>query len=289
MIPADFRQPATLGRTGLRVGRLGVASGYGAPTAAIEEAFERGCNYLTWGTAFKRRSPHMRQALRNLVAKGQRDRFVLGMFSYAHLPRLTERFFVKALAEANLEYADVLLLGYFSRRPSRRVIEGALRLKEKGLTRFIGLSGHNRRLFPKLHEEGAFDVFHLRYNAAHRGAETETFPFVGGEGRPGIVNFTATSWGKLLDAKRTPPGEPPATAADCYRFVLSNPAVDVCMTGTKTVEQMRENLMVLDMGPMSAEELARMRRIGDCVRSRGKAKGASLSGPPPAPTSATGS
>jgi hypothetical protein len=31
-----------LGRTGLKVGRLGVACSYGAPTAALEEAFEQG-------------------------------------------------------------------------------------------------------------------------------------------------------------------------------------------------------------------------------------------------------
>jgi len=58
------------------------------------------------------------------------------------------------------------------------------------------------------------------------------------------------------------------TAVDCYRFVLSHPAVDVCMTGAKTLEQMRENLAVFDSGPMSEDELARMRRIGDHVHGR---------------------
>ena len=35
----------TLGRTGLQVGRLGMAAGYGVPAAAVERAFERGVNY----------------------------------------------------------------------------------------------------------------------------------------------------------------------------------------------------------------------------------------------------
>ncbi len=48
-----FDQKIALGRTGLNVGRLGIASGYWAPAKAIEEAFERGCNYLTWGTFVK--------------------------------------------------------------------------------------------------------------------------------------------------------------------------------------------------------------------------------------------
>jgi predicted aldo/keto reductase-like oxidoreductase len=62
-----------------------------------------------------------------------------------------------------------------------------------------------------------------------------------------------------------PKGEEPPTAADCYRFSLSNPAIDVCMMGAKNMEQMRENLSVLDQGPMMEEELIRMRRIGDYV------------------------
>jgi aryl-alcohol dehydrogenase-like predicted oxidoreductase len=138
-------------------------------------------------------------------------------------------------------------------------------MKEKALIRFIGLSSHNRKLLGELAKTGEFDVMHLRYNAAHRGAETEIFPFLGGERRPGTVSFTATRWGKLLDPKKMPPGEKPPTAADCYRFVLSHPAVDVCISGAKTLEQMRANLAGLEAGPMSETELTRMRRIGDHV------------------------
>jgi predicted aldo/keto reductase-like oxidoreductase len=261
----NFHEPAVLGRTGLKVGRLGVASGYGAPTEAIEEAFERGCNYFTWGTVIKGYSEPMRQALKNIAAKGRRERLVLAAFTYAHNNFFTERMLVRGLKSAGLDHADVLILGYFSRRPPRRLIDGALRLKEKGLTRFIGLSSHNRKLLGELGGTGEFDVMHLRYNAAHRGAETEIFPFLAGERRPGTVSFTATRWGKLLNPKKMPPGEKPPTAADCYRFVLSHPAVDVCVSGAKTVEQMRENLAGLDAGPMSDAELARMRRIGDHV------------------------
>lgn len=37
------------------------------------------------------------------------------------------------------------------------------------------------------------------------------------------------------------------------------------MTGARSAEQMRENLSVLDRGPMTEEELGRMRRIGDLI------------------------
>ena len=263
-----FSEQVLLGKTGLKVGRLGIASGYGTPAAAIEEAFERGCTYMTWGTFIKGYSSNMREAIRTIVAKGRREQMVVAMFSYAHQTSLTEHFLVKALKSAGLDYADILILGYFSWRPSQRIIDGAIRLKEKGLVRFLGLSGHNRKLFPKLNQEDIFDVFHIRYNAVHRGAETEIFPFLTSQSRSGIINFTATAWSKLLNPKKIPAGEKLPTAVDCYRFVLSNPLIDVCMTGTKTYEEMKENLTVLERGPMTQDELERMRRIGDYIYGR---------------------
>jgi predicted aldo/keto reductase-like oxidoreductase len=261
----DFTQPVTLGRTGLQVGRLGIASGYWAPAEAIELAFERGCNYLTWGTFIRGRSPHMREAIRRIVANGQRDRMVLAMFSYAHQAFVTEKLFVRGLKAAGLERADVLILGYFGRRPSGAILDGALRMREKGLVRFIGLSGHKRKLFPELRREGIFDLFHIRYGAVNSGAEKDAFPELGGESRPGVVAFTATSWGGLMNPKKMPAGEIPPSAADCYRFALSHPAVDVCMVGARSATEMRANLRTLELGPLDAAEMARMRRIGDFI------------------------
>jgi predicted aldo/keto reductase-like oxidoreductase len=257
----DFSKKITLGRTGLKVGRLGVSSSYGAPA----EAFERGCNYFNWGTFVKGRSPKMKEAIKNIVKKGHRDDLVIAMLTYAHNAILTEVFFKQGLKALHIDYADILLLGYFPWRPSQRIIDGALRLKEKGLTRFIGLTSHNRGLFPKLEKERLFDVFHIRYNAAHRRAETESFPCLEEEGGAGVVSFTATCWGKLVTPRKMPPAEWPLTAVDCYRFVLSNPAVHVCMMGAKNIEQMRENLTTLDTTEMTEEELNRVRRVGDFV------------------------
>lgn len=256
---------ATLGRTGIRVGRLGIASSFRAPTAAYEEAFERGCNYFTWGTFIRGRCPNMRAALRNLIGRGKREALTISLVSYAHNPWLTEVMHRNSLRALGTDYADILLLGYHDKRPPQRLIDRAVRMKEQGLVRFLGITSHTRSLFPALAKESIFDVFHVRYNAAHRGAERDVFPELSPEDTPGIVSFTATSWRKLLEAKRMPPGESPPSAADCYRFVLSHSSVDICMTGTRNLEQMRHALTVLDQGPMTDAELARMRRIGDHV------------------------
>jgi len=258
-----FNNKTTLGKTGLEVGRVGIASSYGAPASAYEEAFDRGCNYFTWGTFIKGSSSKMEKMLKTVINMGKRDKIILSMISYAHHSGLTEKFFLSRLKKIGTDYADILLLGYFNTRPGQSLIDGALKLKEKGLVKYIGILSHNRKLFPELHKEGIFDIFHLRYNAAHRGAEQDVFPKIEGPGKPGIVSYTATRWRQLLNPKKTPPGEKTPTAADCYRFVLSNPSVDVCMMGVKNQAQLQENLQILDQGPMSEDEMDWMRRVGD--------------------------
>jgi predicted aldo/keto reductase-like oxidoreductase len=102
----------------------------------------------------------------------------------------------------------------------------------------------------------------VRYNAAHTSAETDVFPYLPSQNRPGVVCYTATRWGTLL---KSIPGERPATASDCYRFCLQQPSVDVCLSGPKNRQEMDETLRVLQLPPMTADELAWMRRIGTNV------------------------
>ena len=263
-IMKSFSEASTLGRTGLKVGRLGISSSYGAPAAAFEEAFERGCNYFVMGSFMKGRSKEMIKAIRNISKRGDRDKLVVCMMEYTHSSLLGKPHFYKGLKKLGLDYVDALMLGYYPNRPRKQLMELALGLKEKGVVRHLALSGHSRKLFPKL-IESPIDIFQVRYNAANSGAEKDVFPFCGGENRPGMISFTATRWGQLLKESKMPPGEVPLTAKECYRFVLSNPAVDVCMTGARNLEMMRENLETLDSGPLTPEEMERIRRIGDHV------------------------
>jgi aryl-alcohol dehydrogenase-like predicted oxidoreductase len=253
-----------LGRTGLKAGRLGMASAYGVPAAAVERAFERGVNYLYWGS-FRRGT--FGQALRNL--KPQRDRMVLVLQSYSRIAALLSLSIEKALRQLTFDHADVLLLGLWNRNPPPRIVAAALQLQKRGLVRHIAVSTHNRPLVSDLASDHQVDVVHLRYNAVHRGAEQEVFPRVADRpDRPGIVAFTATSWRQLLDPKRVPSGERTPSAMDCYRFVLSNPAVDVCLTGPSTEKHVEDALRAIDLGPLSEDQLAWMRRVGDFIHHR---------------------
>ena len=253
-----FNDPQILGRTGLSVGRLGLGAGYGAPAAAFEKAFERGCNYFYWTS----RKSGMRAAVRNICARGQRENLVVALQSYARSAVLMEISLARALKSLGLDYADVFLLGWHNRPPAQRLIDRARDMQDRGMIRFIGMSGHQRPLFPQMAATGSFDLFHIRYNAAHRGAATEAFPHLGGAG---IVSYTATRWGHLLNPRKMPPGERPPSSTDCYRFVLSQPAIHVCLCGPRDMAQMDAALKTLDSPPMDDAEQARMRSIGDHI------------------------
>lgn len=261
-------QTGTLGRTGLSVGRLGVAASYGAPAAAFEAAFERGCNYFSIGSG--RRSGGMRRAIQNLRRQGRRDRLVIAVHTYARVGTFTAAALNYRLRSLGVDYADVLVLGWHNRAPSTRLLENARRLRAKGLFRFLGMSGHQRSLFPNVAATGDFDLFHVRYNAAHRGAETDVFPLLTANARPGIVTYTATRWGHLLDPAKMPPATPVPAASDCYRFVLSNPAVDVCLCGPRDMQQMQAALETLARGPLAPDERLRLERIGDFIHTHKK-------------------
>jgi aryl-alcohol dehydrogenase-like predicted oxidoreductase len=263
---------ALLGRTGLEVTRLGLSASYGVPGDAVERAFEQGVNYLYWGS---RRTDTFGAALRRL--RSRRDEFVLVIQSYTRMASMMGWSLERALRALQFDHADVLLLGMWNKPVAPRILEAAQRLKARGLVRYLAVSTHHRTLVPAIAAGSDFDVVHFRYNAVHPGAETDIFPHLPAANRPGLTAFTATSHGELLGkgmlqgiagSRSLPKGERIPTAADCYRYVMTRPEVDVCMTGPKDAAQMEHALEALRAGPMSEDELAWMRRVGRAVSGK---------------------
>ncbi len=97
----DFTERVPFGRTGLMVGRIGLASGYGVPAAAIEKAFyEYGINYLYVSPLLN--LGNMVQAIRNL-APSHRDKLCivlarpyLGGFGGLRLESFVERWLIRS-------------------------------------------------------------------------------------------------------------------------------------------------------------------------------------------------
>jgi aryl-alcohol dehydrogenase-like predicted oxidoreductase len=246
-----------LGRTNRRVGRLGLACSYGADERCVAMAFDHGVSYYYWGT-FRRGG--FSAGLRQL--QHARERILITIQSYSRVAGLLGWSLERGLRKLEMDYADVLLLGLWNKPVRPAILDAARRLRDRGLVRYLAVSTHHRPLAPKLAADG-IDILHVRYNAIHRGAEREIFPLLEPrDARPGIVSFTATSWGQLLTPAKVPQGDRVPTATDCYRFVLSNPTVDICLSGPKNAEQFQAALDAVDRGPMDAEELAWMGRVG---------------------------
>jgi aryl-alcohol dehydrogenase-like predicted oxidoreductase len=143
-------------------------------------------------------------------------------------------------------------------------------LRHDQRVRAISVSIHDRPLAGRLVANGELDAIMVRYNAAHRGAETDVFPHLAAH-HPGVVSFTATRWRQMLYRPRGwPKHEPVPSAGMCYRFVLSNPNVDVCMTAPSNLKQFEANLAEVRKGPLSDEEMDFMKRYGDFVYRRHK-------------------
>jgi aryl-alcohol dehydrogenase-like predicted oxidoreductase len=261
----SFPERVTLGKSGLQVGPLGVAGGYGIEERPLLDAFERGVNYWYHGSL---RGRGMTAAIRTLAAAGRRQQLVVVLQSYSRWGWLLERTFRHGLASLGLAYADVLLLGLFNSTPPAAVLERALELRRLGLVRHLAISAHRRAAFAEFATESHYDIFHVRYSAAHPGADSDVFPRLPRPPWPGIVAYTATRWGQLLDPQRMPPDQPPLRGRDCYRFVLGNPHFDVCMSGPRNGAELEEALATLDEGPLSAAETERIKAIGQFVRAQ---------------------
>jgi aryl-alcohol dehydrogenase-like predicted oxidoreductase len=257
----------TLGRTGRRVGPIGLGSSYGLGARDVERAFDSGVSFFLWGS---RRRGDFGKGLRE-VARKDRERATIAIQTYARAAWAMPWSVDSALRALGTDYVDVLCLAWWNSRPPERIVERALALKEKGKVKNIMVSCHERSAFRTAIDDGRFDALMVRYNAAHPGPEREVFPFVGGEpDAPGVVAFTATRWGTLLSPKYAPSSEPTPGAGDCYRFALSNPAVDVCLSGPANGAELDDALAAVERGPMADDEMAWMRRVGAHVRAATK-------------------
>jgi len=255
---------ATLGNSDLAVHRLGLSATYRPGKGALYKALDEGINFF-FGFGF---DTQMMGVMRDVLKK-DRENYVIatGGYNYVYWRSNLRRTLEKRLRQLRTDYIDVFLfLGVLKEKEfPEQVREELYWLREKGKIRCVGLSTHNRKFAGKLAAEGAVDVLMIRYNAAHRGAEQEIFPFLK-EHSPGVVSYTATRWSYLL---RRPRGWPKdgriPDAGMCYRFVLSNPNVHICMTAPSNAKQLVENLHALRQGPLCQEEMEFMRRFGDAV------------------------
>jgi aryl-alcohol dehydrogenase-like predicted oxidoreductase len=253
-----------LGKLGTPVTRLGLSATYRPGKAAIHKAIDEGINYFFY-FGFDTQMP---AALRDVI-RARRDQFVLATGGYnwilwrSNLRRTLEQ----RLRKMKTDYIDIFhYLGVAQRKHWTPKIQDELQaIRESGLVRAVSISTHDRMLASDLANQGVLDAMMIRYNAAHRGAETEIFPQLPAT-NPAVVSFTATRWRYLT---RRPRGYPKdarvPTAGMCYRFVMSNPSVHVCLSAPMNLRQLQDNLAEVRKGPLGEDDMQFMRDFGDVV------------------------
>ena len=243
-----YRDVSPFGR---RVFRLGLATNYGIVGEDLEWALEEGVNYIFWPPNARRITPSLKA-----IIKRDREALVLATGpTIGYFGGSIQRACDRLLKTLGTDYIDVFQLYWLGRTSiwTSSTMDALASLKESGKVRAIGVSIHDRKKAGKLAEDSPLDMLMVRYNAAHTGAEQDIFPHLA-KGKTAIVAYTATRWEGLLKRPKDWSG-PVMTAADCYRFCLSNPHVDLVLTGPKSRQQLQENLReIREKGPLSEEE-----------------------------------
>lgn len=261
-VSADFLH-RELPAVGKRVHRLGLALNFGLDAKGLEAALERGLGYLFY---WQLRSRGLEPVLKRALAR-DREKLVVATSAAIGFFGATVRSHCEAmLRRLGTDYLDVYQLGWLGTASAwtPATVDALLQLKREGKVRAVGVSIHDRARAARLAEDSPLDLLMLRYNAAHPGAERDVFPHLARR-KPAVVAYTATAWRRLLKAPRGWSG-PTMTAGDCYRFCLSNPNVDVVLTGARSRAELDENLAALERGPLSPDEDAWIRRLGQAAR-----------------------
>ncbi len=253
---------------------MGIAGNYGLQSSDIKWAAERGANYWLYGSSFKKVTEGIKDSI-----KHDREKHVVAMLGWGFFGWQIRKSVENGLRTLNTDYLDVFKLGWLGRTSiySQSIIDTLVKLKQEGKIKAIGTSIHDRKRAGMLALESEIDLFMIRYNAKHPGAEQDIFPHLS-KRNPAIVSYTALAWGQLTKAMQRIemppwPGQehikvPPLTPQLCYRFVLSNPHVHLVLTGPKNREQLRQNFQAIQQGKLNPKEYDWIKQYGEIVRSQ---------------------
>ncbi len=265
---ATFSQ-GRLGRTGVCVHRLGMRTEATISSDTFEYAMERGINYFYWGWARDQGAfrDHFVQAFRNQSQR--RERLVLAIW---YFPGPFSTTYEDVLRNLQTDYLDILLLSI--EHVNSSAMEAAGKLRRRGVVKWIGVTDRIlgqaapfpetiakcNRAAAQLLGSPEFDVFQVDFPASvDPVGNTGFWERVPARNAPGIVVTRAVDKWFLESCARVAPEDRP-TYEDSYRFALSNPAVSVCLGSAGRKWQLDRALAALERGPLSEEELARMRR-----------------------------
>jgi len=268
-------QYTTLGRTGLKVSRLG----FGAmrlPMAEgddktvdrekaipmIHRAFEAGVTYIDTAVGYCHQDS---QRVVGEALKGWRETIVVSTKNHCfddekewwtNLENSLSRLQIECIDVYNTHGVN---WKSYCEKVKPDVSKWLLKAKEQGLIKHICTSFHDdNEALIKIADAGFYDAVTLQYNMLDRQLE-EGLAHAEGRGM-GVVVMGPVAGGRL--------GEPSeilqrtlhkktSVPELAMRFVLANPNVDIALSGMSTMEQVEDNLRTCsDPEPLSHADLA---------------------------------
>jgi uncharacterized protein len=257
-----------IGTTGLKASRVGVGGFAFAITRqrdverSIHRALDRGINYFDsarlYGTEGK-----IGKAL-----KGKRNEIILSGKCQFRGRKEAEESLHKSLSEIGTDHFDIFHIHGVENEAEWEEIAkpgGLLDLWEEfqkqGKIRFIGTSSHDSQVLVRALKTGRIDLVYGRYNPTTRQNEDSAIP-LSTRLNKGFITISALAWGIysvpaehhsfLVKGKDMPP------AAAAFRYVLSNPDVDVVLAGVRNPEELDELIDTESLPPPDEEEKAQI-------------------------------
>jgi aryl-alcohol dehydrogenase-like predicted oxidoreductase len=290
----------TLGRTGLEVTVLGFgamelrgerAGGFGGPPIAEAEAerilhavLDAGINFIDtsidYGLSEERIGRHLSHRRDEYFLASKCGCVVGGsQMEHVHTAENIRRGVENSLRLLRTDHLDLV---QFHRSLTREELERdgalqeALRLKEEGKDRLVGVSGTLPNLVEQI-EMSVFDAFQIPYSVLQR--EHEDVLARAADTGHGTIVRGGVARGAPVDWSRTYYMLPGSTMRDRWqearldelldgmsrmeftlRFTLSHPGADTIIVGTRNPDHLRQNVEAAQAGPLPADVVAEAKR-----------------------------
>jgi len=272
-----------LGRTGEHVSILGLGTApmgharIGEDTAAliIHTALDQGINYIDTGRVYGDSESYISK-----VARDRREEMFLVTKVWADSADTAENSLATSLKILGVDYVDLCHVHSMGNRDPEKVLadDGALayllKAKEKGLTRFVGITGHHKvsNFFPVL-ETGRIEVLMVQLNFVDEhlyNFKDRVLP-IAKKHRTAMVAMKVFGGRNMGEAKHfmagyTSPGPaqmPQDLLQKSLRYSLSLDGVATALTGVCNRDEIIENARwAKEFQPMTAEEMKNLEEKG---------------------------
>ena len=258
---------AVLGRTGLKVTRLGYGSGHRKPmddnqrNKILNAVLDSGINLIDTAISYG----NSEELIAKFIGHRRSDYYIATKGHIWNKKGITENLH-DSLRRLQTEYVDILQLHgpSVNECESGELVQALNEIREQGKVRWIGISTNLPHL-PTFIDWNVFDIFQIPYSALERNHENLISKAAnsgagilirGGValGEPGIGTGNTDQWANFEKAGLDELREYKETrTAWMLRFTLTHPDTHTNIVGTTDTEHLNENVASIMRGPLSQE------------------------------------